>query len=300
VRPGRLLAAAVGIGVLAFVVTRAPLGEIAGALKTMGFGVMLTPLVAMLWFAANTSGTYTLFGGRVSWRVLFKNRLMGDGYNALLPLAGVGGEPVKMVHLSAYVASNEAVAVVVIDRAINIISGLLVSAALLLVSLVLYSWPVGAASSVTVYVVVSAAVAIILSWVALSRVPHRFGTWLLARLGKPTTDASPSALPRLILAVEISLLLFLLQIDFDLPAVMAITGLLTAAGVLGFIIPQSLGVAEAGAVFAFHLVGYATVPAVAFGLVRRGRALIVGVAGVLVHLASGKRRSDAPASASSS
>ena len=37
---------------------------------------------------------------RVPWPALFWNRLVGEGYNSLLPAAGIGGEPLKLRLLS--------------------------------------------------------------------------------------------------------------------------------------------------------------------------------------------------------
>ncbi len=298
-----------GIGTLVIVVTRFPLADISNALAAMGWPALFVPAVAAIWFAANTTGAYALFGGRVRWRTLFLNRVMGDGYNALIPLAGVAGEPIRIHHLAQSVDDDDAIAVVLVDRIINVAAGMLFSALTIGAALWLYAadfgWPVATVEVAAVYCLVSAAVSVGLLYISLTRAPRRFSRWALARLfprrGRLENESQHGTpLPfhgrqilvalfwhlagRAAIVIEIGLLLHLLNLDVGLASILVITAVLSAAGILGFLIPQGLGVIEVASVFAFGMIGFSPVAAVAFGLARRGRMLVVSLLGIGLHL----------------
>src|SRR5262249_12507113 len=81
-----------GLALFGYVISRYPLRQIESAVAGMWPGVALTPLIALSWFAAGTSSLYLLLDRRIRWLRLLWIRLVGDSYNALLPLAGFGGE----------------------------------------------------------------------------------------------------------------------------------------------------------------------------------------------------------------
>src|SRR5262249_5707043 len=99
---------AVGLGLLVYIVSHYPLGDIARSCATLWPLVALTPLIALGWFATNTNVLHVLLNRRVPWLDLLFIRLVGDSYNALLPLAGFGGEPFKVRQLGHYVDSPTA------------------------------------------------------------------------------------------------------------------------------------------------------------------------------------------------
>jgi hypothetical protein len=287
-----------GAAVLVALVMQFDLADIGQAWSTMGWAALATPLIALLWFGANTTGSHALFGGRVPWLTLLLIRLMGEGYNALMPKAGIAGEPIKVQHLTAYVTTDRARMGVVLDRLLNMLSGLVVSGLLVAASLVLFEWPPTVVAAAAAYIVLAAFGAFTLAR-ALRRDPAGMGAWVLRRLGHSSTNNSSISngavlqafvwhlFGRLAMALEIAFLLYLLDLDFGIASVVALTGLLSAAGAISFIIPQSLGVAEAAAALAFFLVGFPPVLGVAFGLVRRGRALFISMLGVGIHMLVG-------------
>jgi len=295
----RPLLVLVGVGILAVVVARFPLAEIGAALASMGWRVALTPLIAAVWFAAGTCGLRALTGPRISWRTLFLNRWMGEGYNAIVPLAGVAGEPVKAHHLAGYVGGSAAVLAILLDKLVNVASALLFSAACVGTAVAVYSWPANVELVAELYAVVAAAGGIAVMWVAGTRAPHRFGGWLLARLRRAQPidlDDHPGALRlgaalawhmvgRVAAMLEVAWLLYLLGLPVEPLVIVAITGALSIAAMFSVIIPQALGVSEGAAVFAFGLVGLPPTLGIAFGLARRARMLGVGLAGVALHVA---------------
>jgi CDP-L-myo-inositol myo-inositolphosphotransferase len=288
----------VGFAVLVAVVSRFPLADIGAAVASMGWSVALTPLIAVVWFAAGTSGLRALTGPRVSWWTLFANRWMGEGYNAMVPLAGVAGEPVKVHHLASRTGGSAAVVAILLDKLINAASGLLFSAACVGTAVAVYSWPTNVELLATLYVIAAAAGGVALMWVARSRAPHRFGRWVLARLGRAqpielndrpgdvrlATAFGWHMLGRAAAMLEVAWLLYLLGLPVDALMIIAITGALSIAALFSVVIPQALGVSEGAAVVAFGLVGLPPTIGIAFGLARRARILGVGFAGIALHL----------------
>jgi hypothetical protein len=73
--------------------------------------------------------------------------------------------------------------------------------------------------------------------------------------------------------------------------VLYVAGALAAAGFVGGVIPQGIGVDEAATVGIFGLLGLPGEAAIAFALARRGRMLLMSTSGVVLHLALGRRAS---------
>jgi uncharacterized membrane protein YbhN (UPF0104 family) len=90
---------------------------------------------------------------------------------------------------------------------------------------------------------------------------------------------------RLIGIFEIAVLFKLLDLDFTLFEVLFTGGAIAAAGFVGGVIPQGLGVAEAATVGVFELLHFPGQAGVAFALARRGRQLLTSIIGVALHLA---------------
>ena len=89
------------------------------------------------------------------------------------------------------------------------------------------------------------------------------------------------------------MLVYALTGGFDAARTVFIDCVNNAAGFIGFVIPQGLGVSEGTTVYLLGALGYAGAIAVAFALVRRGRMLAVSLLGVLLHLL--RRKATTPA-----
>jgi hypothetical protein len=62
---------------------------------------------------------------------------------------------------------------------------------------------------------------------------------------------------------------------------------LSATSILFFVIPQGIGVSEAGVAGAFLLLGLPVHLGIAFALLRRGRIIFWALVGVVVHVLHG-------------
>ena len=286
----------VALGLLAYVVTRAPLGRIADACTGMGSAVLLAPVIAATWIATRTRTLELVLARAVAWRALLRVRIVGDGYNALVPAAGLAGEPFKVRQLVRWLPADRAVAGLVRDRFVDNALGLLFSAAGVAVGLPRVAIPAVARGALWTYAGIAAVAGVIMLAVAVTRVPGRLG----AVANRWTRDGghAPEPLPvafavravgwalatRVLQTLETTLLLACIGAPVSLSSVLLVDGVLNAAGFVGFLMPQGLGGVEGAAVYILGALGSPVAAATAFALARRGRVLVVGGAGIALHL----------------
>lgn len=293
------LALAAGAGLLVYVLTRFPFRDVVDACIAVGPFVLVTPLIALGWFACNTWALHVLLERRVRWRDLMWNRLVGDGYNSLLPLGGVGGEPWKLRHLTQFVETDRALAALIRDRVLENAVGLILTGAAIGATMTAYALPVALHTALLGYTLISIVVGVLGLGFVMTELPGRAGKLAGRWLGGAAT-APPSALPlrnfllaalwclagRIVGFAEIGSLLWGLGFGVDPVAILFLDSVLTAAGFISFAIPQGLGVIEATTVHLFGVMGFPGSPAIAFAFARRGRMLLVSLAGIGLHLLS--------------
>jgi hypothetical protein len=285
-----------GLVLLGYVLSRYPMADIGRACLRLGPWVALTPLVALLWLACNTSALYLLLERRVPWLSLLRIRLIGDGYNSLLPLAGLGGEPFKAKHLAAFVPVEHAVTTLIRDKIIENAVNLLFSASWLALGAGLVAAHGRLRAVVLAYAALAAAGGVVVVVVVLTSLPGRLGTLIARWLGADASRGvrlAPGRLARVAAcylgarlagALEVLWLFALLGLPLDPLTVLFCYSLHKAAGTIGFAVPGSLGVIEGTSVYLFTVLGYPGPSGVAFALVRRARLLLVSLVGVLLHL----------------
>ncbi len=289
-----------GLALLAWCLRAQPLAQMLAAVRRIGPAALLTPIVALGWHACNTFAFRALLDGEVSWAALFRNRLIGDGYNNLLPFAGVGGEPWKGRDLARHLPPARIVAALIRDRTIETSFGLVFTAVCLAASMRSVSLPALLRSALWLFAAGALVAGAAGFALVRSALPGRAGGAMARWLGAPTPGVPGTvdrvAWPRLLRVVawhlparalglvEVAILLHALGMPVALPFVVFIDNLLNAAGFVGFAIPQGLGVLEGTSVFAFGLIGGAGPAAIAFALARRGRLAVVSLVGVLLHV----------------
>ena len=281
-----------GLGLFVYVLRRQPLGNIGDAVIAMGPIVLAAPALGLVWLATRTTALARVLGGEVPWRELFVARLVGDGYNAVVPMAGVAGEPFKLERLRRYIGLDAALTGLVRDRMIDNAIGLLYSACCIAVAL-----PAPGDKALATYSIVAMIVGLVLLAVMVTRLPGRVGSKVGRWFGGATRDPAPLALPvardvvgwflatRLLQTCETALLLHAIGVPGALRTVLLVDGALNAAGFLGFMLPQGLGVVEGTAVFLLTALGAAPAAATAFALTRRGRVIGVSLVGIATHVA---------------
>jgi hypothetical protein len=291
----------IGLALFAYVLTRTPVSQIADAVAQMGVLVIISPMIASLWFATRAKALQIVVGGTVPWRVLYALRWIGDGYNGVLPLAGVGGEPFKLRILDRYMPVEAALAGLVRDRLIDNGLGFIVSGGFAATGLALLAVPAPGHSGFYVYAAIAVPLGILLIALMVSRLPGQLGAFAGRVLAGHRDEPAPLAravvvrslgwfaITRGLQACETALLLHLIDAPSDLASVLFVDGALNAAGFIGFLMPQGLGVVEGAAVFMLTGLGVAPAAATAFALVRRARVVACGVIAIGVHAASGAR-----------
>ena len=286
---------AIGLALFAYVLTRTPLFEIRDAIAAMGPAVSLSPVLAALWFATRTSALAAVLEHRAPWKSLYALRWIGDGYNGVLPLAGVGGEPMKLRILDRFVPVEDGLAALVRDRLIDNGLGFIVSGACVAIGLVALAAP-PLSASFTLYAAIAVPLGAVMLALMITRLPGRLGALVARTFGDSDREPEPLpraafwralawfALTRALQAGETTLLLACIGAPIDLPTVLFVDGALNAAGFAGFLMPQGLGVVEGVVLVVLTGLGLPPATAVAFGLVRRGRVVFCGLVAIAVHV----------------
>jgi hypothetical protein len=286
----------VGLALLTFVITRLPLSDVLHACVRVGPIIALLPIVALGWFFTNACGLYTLLDGRVSRGVLLWNRLVGDGYNALLPLGGFGGEPFKLRHLSELIPPAQALTGMLRDRLTENAVGFSFSATWILLGVCRLSLGGALRVALLTYAAVATAIAFFYVLVLTTRLPGRLGAAAMRRFGVESTAVERLPLSRLAIAalwylvgrglgmIEVLLLFAALGLPLNPYLIGFAYSFLQAAGFIGFFIPQGLGVFEGASAWLFALLGFPGALGVAFVFARRGRLLLVALLGVVAHV----------------
>jgi len=285
-----------GLALLAWMLSRQPLSDIYDAVVRMGPIALAAPLIALAWFPTHSTALWLLLDTRPPWGEVLYNRLVGDGYNALLPMAGLGGEPFKARHLGQFVAMDRVVAALVRDRVIDNAIGFLFSAALLAATLPRLALPAVLTDALWLYAAIAAAIGALSFWLVISRLPGRVGQ-LLARWLSGSSEEPPklplaralqaalwSMASRVLGVCEIAVLLRAIDAPVDVTTAAFVDSALNAAGFLGFAFPQGIGVFEGSSVYLLGCLGISAPAALAFALARRGRMLVVSLFGVALHL----------------
>jgi hypothetical protein len=292
---------AIGLALVVWVLTQVPLDDIVGAFEQLGPWALITPIFAMCWFASSSTALWNLLEGAVPWRALYWNRIVGEGYNALVPAAGLGGELFKLNQLSRYVASQRAVVALINDRLIENAVAFGFSATCVGIGAVHLDVSPALHTTMLTYAGIAWGAAILIVVMTFTDMTGRLGARIAKWIG---SDAlGHSRLPKRLLVraflwtflarawslVEIAFLFALLDLPITLWAVAFTGGAISAAGFIGGMIPQGIGVAEAASIGVFDLLHQPRAAAIAFAFTRRGRQLLTSIGGVLLHVIFGRK-----------
>lgn len=287
----------IGLAVLAYVVSRYPLHDILDTIASMWPRVLLAPVVALCWFGTSTTAMYLLLDRRVGWLRILWIRLVGDSYNALLPMAGFGGEPFKVRQLSMTVEPSFVMATLIRDRIVDNSIGFLFGSVELLLGLLVYTVSDELRDGLYAYIAICATIGVLGMGLVLTRLPGKIGAWMAKILGDVAPDKI-DILPigrtllislcyigsRSLGLLEKIVFLWILGLPHDIITAGFVDGFLSAAGYLGFMIPQGIGIFEGATVYVLGYLGATGPQALAFAVGRRGRMLAVGLFGISLHL----------------
>ncbi len=287
-----------GVVILLVLIFNMELSVVADSLATVGNKLFLVFSIAILWIIANTMCIRTLVKGKVSFPDLMFNQLTGDAYNTIIPLAGLGGEPYKIKHLTQWLDWHTASQAVVVDRLIHATSGALFAAVCTFTTLIFVEIDSTYFSILLTLAIIFAAASLGIIWLALSNAPSKISGYILKKL-KIVEEYRNDPLPasrfflafffkfsgRTLYLVELFVIFSVLGFSPGLIDLTAVAGMISTSASLFFIIPQGLGVNELGISSALSFLGYAASLGITFGLIRRARMIFWALFGVGLHLA---------------
>ncbi|MBI1224241.1 MAG: NTP transferase domain-containing protein [Bacteroidetes bacterium] len=285
-----------GLGILASLVFYVPFDLVGNAFTQFGNKVFLVFSVAILWILTNTLCTFTLVRGKVPfWDVLY-NQITGEGYNTILPLASVGGEPYRIQHLSNWIDIHDASRAVLADRLIRAITGILFAATCLFITLAIVKLSSATFITVMLLAVAHLVVGIGITWVSLSQAPSKLVNVVLKKL-KMVEDYRNEPIPagrffkamgykfisRIFSLVEMYAIFNLLGFDPSMGDIITIAGFIAVSASV-FFMPGGLIVNEIGILFALNILGYSDTVIFNFSLLRRTSVIFWALLGVALHL----------------
>lgn len=143
----KLLLAGLGLVLLWLVVRELDLSEVAAQLHTLGAGIVLVLAINTLAYSIDTVSWHVLLANvpfRFSgyWE-LWKIRMIGSSYNQTLPVAGIGGEPLKVIMLkrSLGIGYRDGAASLIVFQTIKLLSLVAVAIGAYVVALALVGLP---------------------------------------------------------------------------------------------------------------------------------------------------------------
>jgi uncharacterized membrane protein YbhN (UPF0104 family) len=119
VRRLTLLTALVGLGLLAWLLSRAGVERVWAEAQHIGWRALLLVPLSLVWLIPNTLGWGFAFypgSGTVPFLHLFAARLSGEAVNVAMPGGYLGGEPIKAALASTWVGSGPALSSLVVAK----------------------------------------------------------------------------------------------------------------------------------------------------------------------------------------
>lgn len=284
---------AVGIVGLTLLWRSLPHADWPAVLRQVGPALPVLAAIALAWTAFYARGLRVILDGAVGWGRLVYNRFVGDAFNVVMPIGDLGGDPLRVMDLGRQLGTTKAVRAIVFDRLVYVTGGLVFSALGSAAAVRLYVWDARLEGLLTVYVVVALVGAVGLFLLATKTAAvHAVGR--LLRIVKVHLPELPEPLPARAFAralgwnllaragvlAELTVLLLALGQHPTLSAVVAVSAIVSVAGIVFTFIPGGIGVNEGAAVLALSLTGYGEGIGLTIGLARRVRQLLLAAAGV--------------------
>ena len=300
----------VGVALFVFVIARQGVGEVAQALASAGWGLLVVALFHLVPVFGDAMGWRALLEGRapISVRTAVYARWIGESVNGLLPVAQVGGSVVKASLVSRRgVPGSLAGASVVVD--ITTLVGSQVAFTFLGIALLIAQ--VGGAALAPTALAGAVLMLGLLFGFYLAQRRGMFGA-LVRGLQKLAPGGGPSGLREgaesidedvaslyrdgralslaiawhlvawLVGAGEVWLALWFLGHPVDLSSALLLESLGQAVRAAAFAIPGALGVQEGGYVLLGQVLGIGPETSLALSLAKRVRELTLGLPGLLI------------------
>lgn len=286
-----------GIVILCALIYNMDIETVTTSLRDVGKAVLWVFATAILWIICDTLCIANLLQYRVKFIDLIYNQLTGDAYNKIIPLAGLGGEPYKVKHLTNWLDWQTASRSVVQDRLIHSMSGILFTCLATFITIGFgtlgseYSWLMGITAGILTIIGGG------MIWITLSTAPARIAGYLLKKLnlehefvpeqlpvGRFVVSLFFKMLGRALNLVEIYAIFVILGIQPEFLDLVAVAAFISFSATIFFVVPQGLGVNELGISAALVLLGHPAAFGLTFGLIRRARMIFWALFGVALHV----------------
>ena len=293
----------VGVIILGWLLSRMPIGEILENIGDVGVNVIWVLAVAPLWFICNAFSLGQLLKTKMRFADLLFNELVSEGLNNIVPLAGLAGEPYRVRHLTNWVPVEQATQAIIYNKALHSLAGSFFAAVVGVCTLIFANLSATLTTTVAITTAILLAISLSMTVIALSKAPSSITKFLLKKLRLLSNFSKETLAPgiffkvltlkfigRALAIIELLILFQLLGIGISVESIVLVQFFLAASGIIFFVIPQGLGIAEAGVLGAFQILNLAAPLALALGLLRRARILFWALFGIMLYVvASGTR-----------
>ncbi|MEM1324176.1 MAG: lysylphosphatidylglycerol synthase domain-containing protein [Bacteroidota bacterium] len=295
--PDPILFYMIGVVILCLLIYNMEVEAVFESLSTVGGMIFLVFATAIPWIIANTLSTSNLIKHKIPFIDLLYIEITGDAYNAIIPLAGLGGEPYKIKSMTSWMSLEDASSAIVQNRLIHSLTGILFTAITVLITLSLVEMPEKLVIPMIITSCVLMVIGLLMSWATMTTVPTRLSGYILKKL-KFLNEYRNEPLPfsrfiisfffkmlgRALSLVEIYVIFILLGQEPHIAELITVVALLSLSSTIFFVIPQGLGVSEGSSSWAFQILGLGGELGLIFGLIRRSRVIFWAILGVAIHV----------------
>ena len=287
-----------GALILAFLLVELPFQTIARSFEKIRWGIIYVMATAIFWFLIIALSLQNILGFSMGYFKVLYIQFVGEGFSIMIPSGGLAGELLKIQKCREEVGTEKAVVSVVFDRLTHIISSSIMAALTSHLSAVFIPMKPPIQNSVILISLVFYLVSFTMVMIALSKKFEEviFSSLKKLRLSQDIRIRVENQLrKRFLLSLfyrtigrilgvsEYFVILLLLGISPTPMLILAvITGISISASVF-FMIPQGLGVNEAGVAGAFSTLGMDPAVGLAVGLIRRARIVFWALCGVSLY-----------------
>jgi uncharacterized protein (TIRG00374 family) len=305
-----------GFLLLAYLVQKIGLGEIAANLNKFGYWFLLTCLL----------GTGWLFFQSLSWNIIqrilfrkvpllkfFRIKVIGESLNTLLPSASIGGDAVRTMLVGKLLPLREGIPAILVDKTVEFIGGMVFMGTGLILAFITGQVPEAFMMPGILCVAVTLlgiALLIVIQFIGLNRMlltaTRLFPVWnrsiksrqqplqeLDANLRYLYTQSSGRLmaagllhfLGRIMGAFEVWLILYVLEVPLGFVDAVFIAAMVTVVNTIFFLMPGQWGVSEGAHALLLQSLGFHPGLGLSIGIIRRLRRLVfVGIGLIFFQL----------------
>lgn len=304
-RVGKALLTIGGFGLLAYLVQKIGLEEIITNLSKFGYWFLLICLFGMGWFffqSLSWNIIQRILFRKVSLLRFFRIKIIGESLNTLLPSASIGGDAVRTMLVGKLVPLREGIPAILVDKTIEFIGGMIFMGTGLLLAFIFGQVPeafmmpgILCVGITLVGIGLLIAVQIIGLNRLLLKITRLFPAWnrsiksrqqplqeLDANLRYLYTKSSGRLiaagllhfLGRIMGAVEVWLILQVLEIPLGFVDAVFIAAMVTVVNTIFFLMPGQWGVSEGAHALLLQSLGFHPGLGLSIGIIRRLRRLV--------------------------